>query len=87
MIQEFESDFRPPLEPMVAYYQGGAIGKEWACVRGSEDNTDNEAIDCARRAFGRDWLMPVFETRPADWGSNPKASDDGKHMLWLLVRG
>jgi len=76
---------------MIAYYKGSAsIGdetaREWCCVQGTAENTDNEAIEKAHEVYGYDWLMPVFVTRPQDWPTNPKPSNDGKKMLWLLVR-
>jgi len=76
---------------VIAYYKGSAsIGnepaREWCCVEGTPENTDNEAIEQAHEVYGYDWLMPVFTTRPRDWPTNPKPSNDGKKMLWLLVR-
>lgn len=76
---------------MIAYHKStGSIdvepAREWCCIEGTAENTDNDAIDCAKAAYGYDWLMPVFVTRPRDWPKNPKPSNDGKKMLWLLVR-
>ena len=70
---------------MRAYYNGGALGKEWACIEGRPEDTDSEAMTTARNAYGGDWIMPLNVTAE-DWPTNPKMSADGKRWLWLLVR-
>lgn len=85
-FQTHENDYQPPIPPMVAYYNGGALGYEFCCISGSTENTDNEAIETAKREYGFDWMKPVFVEQPADWPENPKMSADGKRMLWLLVK-
>lgn len=70
-----------------AYYNGSAEGQNWACVEGSDEHTDAEAIEAAQSAYGGSWLMPVFKKRPEDWPTNPKTSNNGLKKLWLLVKG
>jgi len=76
----FENDYRPPMT-MEGFYHGSAEGATWCCVRG--EGTDEQAIECARKTYGGDWLMPILnKAQKKEWPTNPKIVEGVN--VWIL---
>ena len=68
---------------MKSIHYGSAEGSTWTIIVGTADNTDNDAIEAARKLHGADWIMPILPAeKRVTWPRNPMLSN-GEYW-WLL---